>query len=97
MIGKFFHTPKARKFYIPYRYYDPQKEAMQERENRIRRELGLEEKKDWDPNYRPNIHGQFRRTMNSSKTAEDSKRRSATRLVLLIVILGLIFYFLIKF
>jgi phage-related protein len=97
MIGKFFHTPKPRGFSIPFRYYDSEKEAMQEREDRIRKELGLEERKDWDPDYRPNIRGQFRRSLKSSKTVKDSKRRSATRLVVLIVILSLIFYFLLKF
>jgi len=98
MIGKFFHTPKPKRFYIPYRYYDPDKEAMQEREERIKRELGLSEKKEWgDPNYRPNIRGQFRRSLKSFRSTQDSQKRSATRLILLIVILSLIFYLLLKF
>ncbi len=97
-MGNFFHTTKPRKFSIPYRYFDPEKEAMQEREERIKSELGLSEKKDWsDTNYRPNIRGQFRRSLKSSKSVEDSKKKSATRLILLIVILCLIFYLLLKF
>jgi F0F1-type ATP synthase membrane subunit b/b' len=97
-MGNFFHTPKPRKFSIPYRYFDPEKEAMQEREERIKSELGMAEKKEWsDRSYKSNIKGQFRRTLKSSKSIEESKRKSATRLVLLIVILGLIFYLLLKF
>jgi hypothetical protein len=97
MIGKFFHVPKPRKFSIPYRYFDPDKEAMKEREERIKSELGLSEKKEWgDPAYRPNIHGQFRRSMKSSKSMEDAKRKSSIRLVLLIIILSMIFYLLLK-
>ncbi len=97
-MGNFFHTPKPRKFSIPYRYFDPEKEAMQDREERIKSELGLSEKKDWsDPNYKPNIRGQFRRSLKSTKSIEDSKRKSATRLILLVIILSLIFYLLLKF
>lgn len=97
-MGNFFHTPKPRKFSIPYRYFDPEKEAMKEREERIKSEMGLSGKKDWsDPHYKPNIRGQFRRSLKSTKSIEDSKRKSVTRLVLLIVILCLVFYFLLKF
>ncbi|MEL7586789.1 MAG: hypothetical protein AAGU19_08745 [Prolixibacteraceae bacterium] len=96
MTGKFFHIPKARKFQIPYRFYDPDKEAMQEREERIKKELGIDEKKPTDPNYRPNIRGQFRRSLKSTNS-RDAQKSSATRLILLIVILGLVFYLLLKF
>ncbi|MGE4587658.1 MAG: hypothetical protein AB7D05_09990 [Mangrovibacterium sp.] len=97
MFGKFFHTPKPRGFSIPYRYYDPNREAMQEREERIKRELGLEKPKAWDSNYHSRIKGQFRHSMKSSKTAGDARRRSSIRLVMLIVILSLIFYLILKF
>mgnify|MGYP000922270384 CR=1 FL=1 len=98
MIGKFFYKPKPRKFDIPYRFYDPDKEAMKEREERIKSELGLSEKKEWgDPRYRPNIRGQFRRSMKASRTMENAQKKSTIRLILLIVILGMIFYLLLKF
>jgi hypothetical protein len=71
---------------------------MKEREERIKSELGLSEKKEWgDPHYRPNIRGQFRRSMKASGTMEDARKKSAIRLILLIVILGMIFYLLLKF
>ncbi|MGD9928692.1 MAG: hypothetical protein AB7U05_01630 [Mangrovibacterium sp.] len=98
MIGKFFHTPKSHRFNIPYRYYDPEKEEMENREDRIKRELGIHEKKEWNPNRRPNIRGQFRRAMGgSSKTAEEARKRSNTRLIFLIIILGLAVYLILKF
>jgi len=98
MIGKFFHTPKAKKFNITTRYYDPDKEELQEREERIKAELGLNEKKEWDPNHRANIRGQFRRSMTElSKTAEDARRKSNTRLIILILILALAVFLLLKF
>ena len=71
---------------------------MKEREERIRSELGLSEKKEWgDTNYRPNIRGQFRRSMKASGTAGDARKKSAIRLILLVVILSMIFYLLLKF
>ena len=50
MIGNFFHLPKRKEFNIPYRYYDPEKEEMQNREDRIKKEMGIHEKKEYDEN-----------------------------------------------
>ncbi|WP_372774857.1 hypothetical protein [Mangrovibacterium sp.] len=98
MIGKFFHTPKSRRFNITTRYYDPDKEKMENREERIKAELGLNEKKDWDPKRRANIRGQFRQSMGSgSKTAEDARKKSNTRLIFLVLILTLAVYLILKF
>lgn len=98
MIGKFFHIPNHRRFSIPYRYYDPEKEEMQEREDRIKKELGIHEKKEFDKNYRPNIRGQFRRAMGeSSKTAAEARNRSNTRLITLIIVLSIAAYLFFKF
>ncbi|MDX9880943.1 MAG: hypothetical protein RBS73_02685 [Prolixibacteraceae bacterium] len=95
MIGKFFHTPKSKPFYIPYRYYSPEKEAMQEREQRIRRELGIVEEKEFDANYKANLKGSFRQAMNNrSRSASDAQRRSNTRLIIMVLILALVFYLL---
>jgi hypothetical protein len=94
MIGRFFHLPSSKKFNITPRFYDPDKEEREERERRIKEEMGIfEEKKDDGKPYRPNIKGQFR-TMQSgfSKTSEQARRKSNTRLVVLIVLLTLIFY-----
>lgn len=98
MIGKFFHTPRARGFNIPFRYYDPQKEGMKEREERIKMELGIHEKKEFDENYRPNLRGQFRRAMGqNSKSTSDARYKSNTRLITLIIVLTLAAYLIFKF
>ena len=92
MIGRFFHTPKNKKFNIPYRFYDPDKEEMKGREERIKRELGIRGEKPIDENYHANLHGQFRRSMQDySKSTADARRNSNIRLIILIVILFLIF------
>ena len=95
MIGKFFHTPKSKQFHIPYRHYNPEKEEMKAREQRIKRELGIQEEKETDPNYRASLKGSFRTAMGGySKSAEDARRRSNTRLIFLILILAFVFYLL---
>lgn len=95
MIGKFFHTPKNKQFGIPFRYYDPEKEEMDAREQRIKRELGIQEEKEFNPNYKASLKGSFRSTMGDfSKSANDARRRSNTRLIFLIVILAFVFYLL---
>jgi hypothetical protein len=94
MIGRFFHTPKAKKFHITPRFYDPDKEEREERERRIKEEMGIFDKISVSSkSYRPNIKGQFR-TMQpgNSKTTEKARKTSNTRLIFLILILSLIFY-----
>jgi len=94
MIGRFFHTPAAKRFNITPRFYDPEKEEREERERRIKEELGIfDEKKDDGKPYKPNVKGQFRKTQGGySKTTEKARKASNTRLIILVMILVLIFY-----
>lgn len=94
MIGRFFYTPAAKKFNITPRFYDPDKEEREEREQRIREELGIpDEKRKGDGPFRPNIKGQFRRAQDGFSRSSDSARRSSNiRLIIFILILALIFY-----
>ena len=94
MIGRFFHLPGTKKFNITPRFYDPDKEEREERERRIKEELGIvDEKKDDGKPFRPNIKGRFRMAQEGfSKSSEKARRASNTRLIVLILILSLIFY-----
>ena len=94
MIGRFFHIPGTKKFNITPRFYDPDKEEREERERRIKEELGIvDERVDDGRPFRPNIKGQFRRAQEGfSKSSEDARRASNKRLIILIMILSLIFY-----
>jgi hypothetical protein len=77
------------------RFYDPDKEEREERERRIKEELGIvDEKKEIDlKNFRPRVKGQFRNNdgwqMKSSSAARKAQNR---RLIYLVLILVLIFY-----
>ena len=94
MIGKFFHIPQPQKFYIPPRYHDPAMEARDDREKRIKEELGIiDEKVDTGEPFKSNIKGRFRMAQGAkSKSSEKARQNSNTKLIILILILALIFY-----
>lgn len=94
-MGNFFHTPKPKQFSFRPRFYDPEKEDFEQREQRIKEELGIATEKTYDgKSYRERIRGSFRNHGGSNtKTSEDARRSQNTRLIIMIVLLALIFYF----
>lgn len=94
MIGRFFHTPRSKQFSMRPRFYDPDQEARDDRERRIKEELGIaDEKKENGKPFRPNIKGQFRNTDGwQARSSEDARRSQNKRLIILFLILALIFY-----
>lgn len=95
MIFRFLHLPKPKKFSFKPVYYDPEKEEKEERERRIKDELGISEK--WDPSkpYKAHIKGQFRKMKGfNTKSGEEQRRKSNNRLFLFIVLLAILAYFL---
>ena len=95
---KFLHLPKAKQFNIGYRFYDPQKEAMKEREERIKRELDQHNEEEISSLYRSGIKGQFRNSgkLSHSKTVAEARRKSNMRLLIIMIMLSALFYFLLK-
>lgn len=94
MIGRFFHTPRSKQFSMRPRFYDPDQEARDDRERRIKEELGIaDEKKENGKPFRPNIKGQFRNPDGwQARSSEDARRAQNKRLIILFLILALIFY-----
>jgi len=86
--------PNAKRFHINPRFYDPDKEERDERERRIKEELGIvDERAENGKPFRSNIRGQFRMAQGKqSKSAADARKASNTRLIILILIMVLIFY-----
>lgn len=96
---KFLNLPKSKQFKIVTRFYDPQKEAMQEREERIKREMGeAEEEGRTISSYSAGIKGQFRNAGKrvSSKTVEEARKKSNMRLIYILIILSALVYFFLK-
>ncbi len=93
MIGRFFHTPGTKKFSVTPRFWNPEKEEREERERRIKEELGIfDEKKNDGRPYRPNIKGQFRSGDNWARSSESARRSQNRRLIWIILILALVLY-----
>lgn len=93
MIGKFFYTPGTKRFNITPRFYDPDQEERDERERRIKEEMGIvDEKKDDNKPYRPNIRGQFRKNGEWSRSSESARKAQNRRLIWIVLVLALVVY-----
>jgi hypothetical protein len=94
-MGNFFHTPKPKQFNFRPRFYDPDKEDFELREQRIKEELGISSDRKYDgKSHRDRILGSFRNQgRTQSKTSIEARRSQNTRLIFMIIILALIFYF----
>jgi len=88
MAFRLIKLPKHKTFEYTPRYYNEQKEELQERVKKIEREMGV---KSPDYKYVPNIKGQIRPHYNRA-TAE--KKQSSLRLILILVILFVLAYLL---
>lgn len=90
-----FKKPEYRRFNLQPRYWDPEKEAREERERRIKAELGIKED---DKRYIPNVRGQFRNEYERRKAARSSIGSARTiRLFMILILLFLgAFYVFIK-
>jgi len=95
---KFLNLPKSKQFRIVTRFYDPQKEAMQEREERIRRELNETDGERTISSYSAGIKGKFRNSGKriNSKTVAEARRKSNMRLIYILIILFALVYFFFK-
>lgn len=96
-ILRFFRLPKPKKFEYTPLYYDPKKEAMEERERRISSELTGEALNEED--YANRIKGSMR-SASKRKQQKDQKsdaRTSNIRIVLIILVLAfLAWYFILR-
>jgi len=94
---KFMNLPRSKPFHIGTRFYDPQKEAMKEREERIKREMG-QETDETTPHYGIGIKGGFRKANKNmnSRTVLEARKKSNMRLLYIIVVLLALLYFLMK-
>lgn len=93
MAGRFFKLSKPRPFNIKPRYYNPELEERQERERRIKAELGIQDDDNPYPRYAANIKGQFLKVSGKrTKITDAVKRKSNNRLLVLILILAILVY-----
>ena len=88
-IPRFFKTPNAKKFNYNPLYWDPEKEAREQRNRNIKHEMGIEV--ELGKKSSTITRGSFRST-SSSKTKSRAGRDSNRRLILIVIVLLLIAY-----
>lgn len=96
-LFSFYNVRKPRQFVHKPIYWDPRKEDLEERERRIRRELGIDEPLE---DYKPQIKGTFvestthlKRSYNRGEDLRSRKYKSF-RLGLWLVVLAFILWIL---
>lgn len=91
----FFNMRGPRKFNHRPIYYDPDKEALEKRIDKVKREMGMADEKD----YKPDIKGSFvdQTTHLKRKIGKDAVKPARSRnikiAVILVVLLILFYYF----
>lgn len=99
-LFSFYHMRKPRQFEHKPIYWDPHKEALEERVSRIKREMGVEEPIE---EYKPHIKGTFiegtshlRRSVDKGENARDRKYKNVKLLVALVVLAALYWFLFLK-
>ena len=82
----FFKRPQHKRFNLQPRYWDPAKEEREDREKRIKSELGI---KDKNVPYTPNIKGQMRKEFRHKYSdVNGTRQKSNFRLLIIFVIIA---------
>ena len=96
-LFSFYNTRKPRQFNHKPIYWDPHKEAMEERVRKIKREIGMDESLE---EYKPQIKGTFIEGTSHLKKSDDrgDNERSRTyknvKLLVALAVLGALFWYL---
>ncbi|SFE68748.1 hypothetical protein [Thermophagus xiamenensis] len=92
----FFKIPSHRRFDYDPIYYDPAKEKREERERRIRKELGLSKEEGQENRaYAERIRGGMRRRIKSHfEVTRSERKKSNLRLIIILILLIALFYYL---
>ncbi|MGE0771046.1 MAG: hypothetical protein AB7K37_05000 [Cyclobacteriaceae bacterium] len=89
----FTKTPSHQRFSYTPRYYDPKKEEMMERVERIKKEVQREQTGAYDGEYRSRIAGSFQAARRRSKGAGGAINSSLLRLgIILFLVLFIMAY-----
>ena len=92
----FTKIPNYKRFAYTPRHYDPVEELIKEREEKIRQELNLEQKKKMEEEithaYRSRIVGSFRTAKKTGTVQRDPSANMLRLVILLVITVGLIAY-----
>lgn len=92
----FVKVPEHRKFKHDPIYYDADKEEREERERRIRLEMGLKTEED-HRSFDTRIRGQMRRRIKTPfEVTRSARKKSNLRLIVIFLALMALFYYLLQ-
>ncbi|PIE86385.1 MAG: hypothetical protein CSA05_00785 [Bacteroidia bacterium] len=86
-----FKVPKHNVFEYKPRYYDPDKEDLEERIAQAKREIGVYDENEKQSDRKRRIKGQMRRQYHQERLSRSNKQ-SNLRLILIIAVLGFLAY-----
>lgn len=90
---KLFNKIEYKRFDLQPRYWDPEKEKREERDMRVRKELGLKEDGD---EYIPNIEGRLRNEYKRRQAERaGGSMRYTVRLFMILIMIFLAFFYLV--
>ena len=70
-----FKLRKPRQFNLKPRYYDEHKERLQQSEERVRKQLNMEQENARKHSFVDSIRGKFRESLEDTKADKNSKMR----------------------
>ena len=89
-FASFFNKPEHKKFNIQPRYWDPAKDEREDREKRIKGELGLRSENE---TYTPNIKGRMKSQLNHGRfDSKGTRNKSNIRLLVIFILLLFVAY-----
>lgn len=95
-LFSFYNTRKPRQFTHKPIYWDPHREAMEERVRKIKREIGMEEPLE---DYKPQIKGTFvegtshlKKSLDKGDSARSRKYKSVKLIVGIVVLAALLWF-----
>jgi hypothetical protein len=88
-IFEIFKKRQSRQFHIPNRFYDPDKAEREEREVRIRREMGMADDEIETPEFKSSIAGAFRSRLSPRFNKKEDKTNSTVKILLFAFIMAL--------
>jgi hypothetical protein len=80
-----FKLRKPRQFNLKPRYYDEHKERLQQSEERVRKELELEQENKGSHSFESSIRGKFKANLDNTRAEKNSKIRTGVILGIIIV------------
>jgi hypothetical protein len=93
----FFKTPQHKRFEYTPRIWDPAKEEREEREKRIREELGIVDDTSEGKPYVPHIKGSFRKEYKQNRKSKNKigygNRIRSYIIIATVLLLAVIFFY----